>query len=165
MGEIKEYKGLTGKQVLVNVPNGYRFVQNGLKVELVRKSRDKWEGKDSGVNGFFVTHKSKVIAQRCRPRTEADRKVFHKKSQAIASLALAMLSQQLADFNEGWEPDWTNEGLDKYCIYRSIGRGGDRFNIFNSDSSYHFLVFRTEEDAEEFLATNIKQIELAKDFI
>jgi hypothetical protein len=54
MGEIKEYKGLTGKQVLVNVPNGYRFVQNGLKVELVRKSRDKWEDKDSGVNGFFV---------------------------------------------------------------------------------------------------------------
>jgi hypothetical protein len=36
-------------------------------------------------------------------------------SQAVGSLNLARLSQQLADFNGDWKPDWGN-GRAKYCI-------------------------------------------------
>jgi hypothetical protein len=40
------------------------------------------------------------------PRDEDNRNIFATESQAKGMIAMAMLSQQLADFNEGWAPDW-----------------------------------------------------------
>jgi hypothetical protein len=37
--------------------------------------------------------------------------------------------------------------------------------VYCSDVEHEFLAFKTKEDAEEFLSTNIKEIKLAKDFI
>jgi hypothetical protein len=39
------------------------------------------------------------------------------------------------------------------------------FLLLCSDVEHEFLAFKTKEEAEEFLGTNIKEIRLAKDFI
>jgi hypothetical protein len=48
-----------------------------------------------------------------------DRNVFCTSEQAVGSRALAMLSQQLADVNGGWNPKWSSDEV-KYCIVRSL---------------------------------------------
>jgi hypothetical protein len=45
-----------------------------------------------------------------------DRHIFLKESQAIGSISLAVLTQQLADFNEGWYPEWWDDDKTKFCI-------------------------------------------------
>jgi hypothetical protein len=38
-------------------------------------------------------------------RKTSNRNTFKTVSQAVGSINLAVLTQQLADFNEGWEPE------------------------------------------------------------
>jgi hypothetical protein len=50
------------------------------------------------------------------PRDRSNRNIFAKESQTEGMIAMAMLSQQLADVNGDWEPDWGEKDI-KYCIY------------------------------------------------
>jgi hypothetical protein len=152
---------MNGKKIEISVPDGYDFVQDGLDIKFVKKSNSKWEDKDSKVVGYYINKDSKVVNTCAVPRLEKHSNIFHKESQAVGSLALARLTQQLADANGDWEPDWTDGNESKYCIYRS----SDKYKVFCSDVEPEFLAFKTEEDAKEFLSTNIKEIKLAKDFI
>jgi hypothetical protein len=88
-------------------------------------------------NTYFRFHhpnqapsRSKVVGCVPFPRAEKHSNIFHKKSQAVGSLALAKLTQQLADVNGDWEPDWGDENESKYCIYRS----SDEYKVFCSDA-------------------------------
>ena len=147
------------KKIEIKVPDGYDFVQDGLDIKFV-KQNGSWDSKDK-ISGYYVNKDSKVVGCVPFPRAEKHSNIFHKKSQAVGSLALARLTQQLADVNGDWEPDWTDGNESKYCIYRS----SDKYKVFCSDVEPEFLAFKTEEDAEEFLKANIKEIKLAKDFI
>jgi hypothetical protein len=152
---------MEGKKIEITVPDGYDFVQDGLDIKFVKKSNSKWEDKDSKVVGYYINKDSKVVNTCAVPRLEKHSNIFRKESQAIGSLALAKLTHQLADVNGDWEPDWTDVNENKYCIYRS----SDEHKVYCSDVEHEFLAFKTKEDAEEFLGTNIKEIKLAKDFI
>jgi hypothetical protein len=59
---------------------------------------------------------SEVYAIGDCPRFDLNRKTFAKESQAEGMIAMAVLSQQLADVNQGWEPDWKKDGC-KWCIH------------------------------------------------
>jgi hypothetical protein len=48
---------------------------------------------------------SDVCVADSHPRDKSNRNIFAKESQAEGMIAMAMLSQQLADFNEEWEPN------------------------------------------------------------
>jgi hypothetical protein len=80
-------------------------------------------------------------------------------------IAMAMLSQQLADFNEGWAPDWEEYKQVKWCIHCILNGDSIVFSVDSYQYKPRFLSFRTKEDAEKFLEVNIDEIELAKDFI
>jgi hypothetical protein len=74
---------------------------------------------NSGSPPKLPTNKdSKIVGCVPFPRTERHGNIFHKKSQAEAMVAVAKLTQQLADFNDGWEPEWGRNNTNKYCIYR-----------------------------------------------
>jgi hypothetical protein len=49
--------------------------------------------------------------------SDLNRKTFATESQAEGMIAMAMLSQQLADFNGEWEPKWEQGTGAKYCIH------------------------------------------------
>jgi hypothetical protein len=153
---------MCSKKVEVEVPDGYELIQNGLQINFVEQS-GKWEDKGK-ISGYYVNNVSKVIGCVPFPRAEKHSNIFYKESQAVGSLNLARLSQQLADFNGDWKPDWGN-GRAKYCISNEFTDGTILLKICLSYSWYRFLAFPNSEKAKLFLKENIKEIKLAKDFI
>ena len=85
--------------------------------------------------------------------------------QAKASKALVKLSQKLADFNEGWVPDWGECNSKNWCIDSNFVDGSHVFDVDCYWRLPRFLAFKTEEDAEKFLDENIDEIYLARDFV
>jgi hypothetical protein len=156
---------MKGEKIEVTVPDGYRLKQDGIYIEFVIKSRDKWGIKDK-ISGYYINKNSKIVDTVYSQRAEKHGNIFHTESQAKGMISVAKLSQQLADFNGDWKPDWGNKNETKYCIYhRCRNNSLDEFTVSDTDTLYRFLAFKTELDAKEFLDTNIKEIRLAKDFI
>ena len=166
-------KGVEDEKIEIIVPKGYELIQEGLNIEFVKKPDDrfmKWEDKNTLLAGCFVSTNSELnytsMFNGTSSRNHSTRNTFKKTSQGLGSICLAMLSQQLYDVNGDWEPDWGNKNETKYCIYRRCRKNSpDEFTVYDIETSYSFLAFKTELDAKEFLDTNIKEIRLAKDFI
>jgi hypothetical protein len=72
-------------------------------------------------------------------------------------LLLKTFQRQLADVNQGWEPKWKKDGC-KWCIHGELVDGHFIFVVAGFWHLRHFLTFKTKEDAEKFLATNIEKI-------
>ena len=164
---IKKTIVVRGQKIEIEIPASYDLVQDGNKVELVKRDKRslKWGEKDSELKGYSIGDFSKISSVYDCPRRSSNRNIFAKESQARGSRVLAMLSQQLADFNGGWEPDWEEKEEDKWCIHREFSGDSLAFRVACYWRIYHFLSFKTKEDAEKFLDTNIKEIKWAKDFI
>ena len=158
---------MSDKKIEIEVPEGYKLVQDGMNIKFVKKDERflSWEEKDSKLTGYCVNSFSGVYAPYNYDRNCTTINTFATESQAKGSLALAMLSQQLADVNQGWEPDWGLGADAKYCIYSEFVGGSYVFDVGTYWSLPFFLAFKTREDAKMFLKTNIKEIKLAKDFI
>jgi hypothetical protein len=62
-------------------------------------------------------------------------------------LFLARLSQQLADFNKDWEPEWFDDDKTKFCIVNDFRGGCGEFKVVQRTTLYRFLAFKTKEDA------------------
>jgi hypothetical protein len=60
----------------ITVPDGYRLKQDGIYIEFVRKSRDKWEDKDK-ISGYYINKNSKVVDTITFPRDEKHGNIFH----------------------------------------------------------------------------------------
>jgi hypothetical protein len=78
-------------------------------------SRDKWGFKDK-ISGYYINKNSKIVDTVFSQRSEKHGNIFHTESQAKGMISMAKLSQQLADFNGDWKPDWGNKNETKYCI-------------------------------------------------
>ena len=156
------------KKIEIEVPVGYDFVRNGMEIEFVKREGAlgslNWQEKDSNVRGYCVSRISDVYNVENSLRNDLSRNIFAKESQAKGMIAMAMLSQQLADVNGDWEPGWGEKEI-KYCISREFSGDSLDFRVIRYWRIYHFLSFKTKEDAEKFLEVNIDEIELAKDFI
>jgi hypothetical protein len=156
-----------GKKIEIEVPVGYELVQDGMNIKFVKKDERflSWEEKDSKLTGYCVNSFSGVYAPYNYDRNCTTINTFATESQAKGSIALAMLSQQLADFNGEWEPQWGEGTVDKWCINSEFEDGHFVFVVSGGWCYHRFLAFKTKEDAEKFLSTNIDEIKLAKDFI
>jgi hypothetical protein len=125
-----------------------------------------WGETKIGIKGYFVGLFSMVQQyDTARQRSKDDRHIFFKESQAIGSISLSVLTQQLADFNEGWVPEWWDDDKTKFCIVNDFIGGCGEFKVVQGTTLYRFLAFKTKEDAEEFLEVNRAEIYLARDFI
>jgi hypothetical protein len=179
MGErvIKEIKNkekekdMNGKKIEITVPDGYDFVQEGNSCYFIEKKDNKnfasWEQKDKLVTGYFIDKESKI----CRlkdfsksSRSEEDKNVFNSFEEASGSLGLSMLSQQLADVNQDWFPKWCSDDI-KYCIVRDCIGHSYKLTVEECTNRYHFLAFKTREDAELFIENNDEELFRASVFI
>jgi hypothetical protein len=168
----KNEKDMEDEKIEITVPSGYELKQNGLNIEFVKKPDSrflKWEDKEAALRGCYIganstfNHTSGLDGSTIRKTS--NRNTFKTASQAVGSINLAVLTQQLADVNGDWKPDWDNGEESKYCIRRESRGGAPIILIRMIVSWHHFLAFKTKEDAEEFLKANIDEIEAAKDFI
>ena len=161
------------EKIEISVPKGYELKQNGLDIKFVKKPDShslKWEDKQTKLIGSYIGANSMINHTNSLDgssiRKTSNRNVFKTASQAIGSISLAVLTQQLADFNGDWKPDWTDDEELKYCISREFNdNGGYSFEIKANYFWFRFLALKNQKDAEEFLKANIDEIEAAKDFI
>jgi hypothetical protein len=121
----------------------------------------KWE--DCGeIIGHALGLLSEPHAIEYENRSVKAKQVFHTADQARASVALAMLSQQLARVNGEWKPDWNN-GIVSKSFISQVGVG--EFEIDWGYCTYHFLAFKGRDVAERFLEVNIDLIKQAAIFL
>jgi hypothetical protein len=161
---------MSDEKIEITVPDGYELVQDGLDIKFVERTKKvdrrsaRWCDKDSDLNGYYVDNEFKIVAHVHGVRRDGNRNIFARAEQAEASIALAMLSQQVADCNGDWTPDW-KENTTKWCIRRECHDGRDIFTVDFEYHHSHFLAFETEAIAEDFIKVNIDELRMAKDFV
>jgi hypothetical protein len=150
------------KEQEINVPDGYYIdKEKSTYDEIVFKKildlADSWED-IFFIQGYYVNDDSEVVAGAGKTTNDGNRNIFNTKKQALASLALAQLSQLRDIYRQGWEPDWSDLETPKWCIY-----------IYRSEIvvepfiySPNFFSFQDEETAYLFLDKFKNLIEEAK---
>ena len=135
-------------KVEIEVPEGKEIKE----VIFIDKYEDiEWREHDK-ISGYFINKYSCAVHVIERPRRFIeDKYIFKTKEQANASIALAMLSQQVYEFNRGWQPNWKKEYQVKYVIvpclegFRVVDWGGNKPKL---------LTFQYKKTAEKFLSMN-----------
>lgn len=87
-----------------------------------------------------------------------DKNILPSKQYAEAMLALCQLIQLRDYYNDGWEPDWANSSVKKYCIYPNAGS----ITTGALKTANEALFFKTEELMNKFLKNFRDLIEVAK---
>lgn len=130
------------------------FTNEELGIEPVMKN---W--KELGkIRGFYLSDESKIEVQPLGDSNYKEYKaLFATEKQARSALAMAQLSQLMADLGDECNVDWNNNSA-KYVIYR------DGVDIYKSiaDNVYKFLSFKTAKVRDAFLE---KHKELIKDYL
>jgi len=110
-----------------------------------------WE-EIKGVKGYYLTSISTIeYYGDNNSRLNSERNTFATEKQARSALAMAQISQLLTIYNDGWEPDWTQQAINyantKYCICRYNNE------IIRKDyqTRWSFLAFKTPEIRDEFM--------------
>jgi hypothetical protein len=140
------------KQVKIDIPEGYEIDKDNSTFELIKFKEIKkglpksWEelGK---ITGCFVRGDSLIGNINKFSTCDKNKNIFKTKEQAEAAIALAQLSQLRDVYRQGWEPNFSVDKLDKYCIvfYR------DEINLGIWVGANSFLSFQSKEIAQEFL--------------
>lgn len=151
------------KELKIEAPEGYEIDrENSTFKKIVFKKIENelpksWE--DLGViRGFYVNAHSEVRDFEGRTSKDSNKNTFPTKEEAEACLALAQLCQLRDRYNDGWRPDWEDDGEIKHCIEFFKGK---------IDKEYHHiakrvLCFKTRELRDEFLENFRGLIEIAK---
>jgi len=135
-------------KVEIEVPEGKEIKE----VIFIDKYVDlEWREHDE-ISGYCVNKYSCVVPISERPRRFIeDQNIFKTKEQAVASIGLAVLSQQVYEFNRGWQPDWEKEHQVRYALvpclegFRVVDWGGKKHKL---------LTFQYKETAKKFLSMN-----------
>lgn len=126
---------------------GYKWNNNALILSKIEKWKDN---QNVNVNGYFIDNDSKII-NHSGWNIDINYNVFATKKQAKAALAMARISQIMAN-DERFGGTITDEEWNynnKYIIIRR----GDNLGI-ETRYCYEYLAFHTNEQAELFLKEN-----------
>ena len=140
------------KTLKIETPEGYEIDKEKSTFEnIVFKPKTKefpktWEELGE-VEGWYVSslcyaeHFDKIRVRNSVKNT------FVTEEQAVASIALAQLSQLREVYRNGWFPDWAYDPSNKYCIVPHFGK----IEIVVHQWRSYFLSFQSEEVANDFL--------------
>ena len=120
------------------------------------------DNKSSTFGGFFIDAYGKIIEVKKFPNTVSNYNIFATKKQAKSALAMARISQIMANDIENFggvitDEEWENAEW-KYIIYRN----GCSISTTAIMSDYSFLAFHTEKQRDLFLE---KYPQLVKDYL
>jgi hypothetical protein len=74
-----------GKKIEIEIPEGYKLVQDGMKFEFVKKDERflSWEEKDSKLTGYRVSSASDVYSVDNYDRNDTTMNIFATEAQAM----------------------------------------------------------------------------------
>ena len=122
-----------------------------------------WSDKeDKEAKGYFIGFESNIIYHTPTQYNHREHKYFASRKQAKSALAMAMISQIMANDVEHFggvvtDKEWKN-GDYKYVIYRACNKISAAYAV----SEYHFLAFHTKAQRDLFLE---KYHGLVKDYL
>ena len=122
----------------------------------IKKELKGWSELGDSLKGYFIGVKSHIEEANCLINP-FHRNVFETKKQAESALAMAQLSQLMADLGDECDVDWMDDDEMKFAI----GRTKDRLNRNYFFESFRFLAFKTESVRDAFLE---KHEELIKQY-
>lgn len=121
-----------------------------------------WSDKENYISGFYRNVHSGISRVNDIPNNEYHYNVFATKKQAKSAIAMARISQIMANDIKNFggmitDEEWKNDEW-KYVIYRN----GCSINITSIMNDYYFLAFHTAEQRNLFLE---KYRDLVKDYL
>ena len=148
------------KEIRIDVPDGYEIDKENSTFERIRfKKKNKWRDSEEKINGYWIGTDSCIYYLSVGTYKN---NVFYTKIQAKSALAMAQISQIMANDERFGGPvtdkEWNNGSLSKYCIERIE----DTIHTFTTWMNYQFLAFHTKEQCDLFLEENE---DLVKDYL
>ena len=127
-------------------------------VELgIEKELRSWDGLHR-IGGYYIDDDSDVIELNLFHETAIDNKnIFKTEKQALSSLAMAQLSQLMADLGDECDVDWGDESERKW----TISRYNNALEVEQAWGIFNFLAFKTKATRDAFLE---KHEELIKQY-
>lgn len=162
------------KEMKIEVPEGYEIDEKNSTFECIkfksikkklpktwiefcetypRRKGEYWIGDDSQINSIYNS-------TGCDRRPVGDSNLLPNVEYAKAMLALCKLIQLRDCYNDGWQPDWSNDNS-KYIIYASINQLIEDIGV----NVHHILAFKTRKLRDEFLNNFKDLIETAEPLI
>jgi len=123
-----------------------------------------WSDKeDKQVKGWLINFESNIIFHTSTPYNHREHKFFASKKQAKSALAMAMISQIMANDVEHFggvitDKEWENSDEWKFVIYRMH----NNISVKAVRANYQFLAFHTAAQRDLFLE---KYRDLVKDYL
>ena len=121
----------------------------------IKKELKGWSELGDSLKGYFIGENSHIKEVNCLINL-FHRNVFATKKQAQSALAMAQLSQLMADLGDECDVDW-GDGNEKHTIVREY----DCLVCSFEHECYQFLTFKTESVRDAFLE---KHEELIKQY-
>ena len=136
------------KEVKIVPPEGYEIDQENSTLECIKFKpiAKRWRGnRDELLEGYFInTVDCRILKTAPCSNVYSNRDVFATEKQAKSALAMAQISQIMAnDKRFGGivtDEEWANQGITKWTIERSESKIITTFRC----STYTFLAFHTK---------------------
>lgn len=152
------------QEVKITPPEGFEIDKEHSTLECIKFKpiAKRWrEDKKAKFNGYHITDFSEIIEVNDMDNVLLNHDIYATAKQAISALAMARISQIIAnDSRFGGaitDKEWNNDNF-KYTIRRLGDKICPDFNIFH----YTFLAFHTKEQRDLFLEENE---DLVKDYL
>lgn len=148
------------EQVNIQIPEGYVIdteksnFEEG-KIIFKEKEQPSWRNnKCAMLSGYFVTSDAYIEESGPLYNVSSAWNVFATKKQAQSMLAMAQLSQIIANDDRFGGPitdaEWNDNCIAKYVIVRSSNELRNDYLV----QHYHFLAFHTKKQRELFIKEN-----------
>lgn len=153
------------KEIKIVPPEGYEIDKENSTFDCIRFKHTikQWrDNTEARVNGYIITCNAIITNIEGVPNTPKSYDVFATEKQAKSTLAMARISQIMAnDKRFGGvvtDEEWNNSEITKYVLVRRKGE----IDIDYYYTAYQFLAFHTSGQRELFLEENE---DLVKDYL
>lgn len=153
------------KELNITIPEGHEIdlensdLASG-KIVFKPTTPKAWRYQNHKISGYLISTMSEIrTVNDLDSELECNHNVFATKKHAKAALAIAQISQIMANDERFGGPvtleEWKDDTINKYIIESYDGEIGTD----NYHSSYYFLAFHTREQRDLFLEENRDLVE------
>lgn len=154
------------KEIKITPPEGYEIDKEHSTFDCIKfKSiAKKWRGKkDNKLNGFYIGIDSSIILATNYDNIDVNHNIFATKKQAKSAVAMAQISQIMANDERFGGVVTDEEFEDEHIWIYSINRRSNTIEKYSGTRGIdHFLSFHTPSQRDLFLKENE---DLIKDYL